>query len=116
MSLLQHLYEGECPDNWTGPQARDIRCPACRALDAPVGLVVEIDRPAGQQPIARIYRDEVLVFDGVSSLLLDVVGVGQEGTSRVQVTAVVVQRTGRHAPAAPSTGPRLIQANRAGAA
>lgn len=116
MSLLQHLYEGECPDNWTGPQARDIRCPACRALDAPLELVVEIDRPAGQQPVARIYRDGVLVFDGISSLPDAEEDAGGDDTSRAQVTAMVVQRTGRHVPAAPSTGPRLVQPHRAGAA
>lgn len=117
MTLLQHLYEGECPDNWTGPQARDIRCPACRALDAPLELVVEIDHPSGQQPTARIYRDGVLIFDGVSSPLPDVdEDAGADGSSRTQVTAMVIHRTGRHVPAAQAPGPRLVRPHRAGAA
>lgn len=115
MSLLQHLYEGECPDNWTGPQARDIRCPACRALDAPLELLVEIDRPAGQQPVARIYRHGVLVFDGVSSALPEA---GEpddvrDVSARTQVAAVVVERTGRYVSASQSSTTPLASARSA---
>lgn len=115
MSLLQHLYEGECPDNWTGPQARDIRCPACQALDAPLELVVEIDHPDGQQPVARIYRHGVLVFDGVSSALPDAGEHEDVGdvSSRAQVAAVVVERTGRYVSAAQSSTTPLAPARAA---
>ncbi len=71
--------------------------PACQALDAPLELVVEIDHPDGQQPVARIYRYGVLVFDGVSSALPDAGEHEDVGdvSSRAQVAAVVVERTGR---------------------
>lgn len=98
-ALAQHLYEGECPDNWNGPAARDVRCPACRALDAPVELVVEIDRPTDRPAVVRVYRDGDLVFDGTTQL--DDMAVEVSDTvDRRQVTAVVVERSGRRVPAA----------------
>lgn len=32
--VLQHLYEGACPDSVEGPDARDPECPVCRAIDS----------------------------------------------------------------------------------
>lgn len=101
-ALVQHLYEGECPDNWNGPAARDVRCPACRALDAPVQLVVEIDRPTDRPAAVRVYRDGDLVFDGTSSHD-DAAAEVSDGFERRQVTALVVERSGRRVPAASET-------------
>lgn len=98
-ALAQHLYEGECPDNWNGPAARDVRCPACRALDAPVELVVEIDRPTDRPAVVRVYRDGDLVFDGTTQLDDATGAVSRDTIERRQVTAVVVERSGRRVPA-----------------
>ena len=36
----QHIYAGLCPDEVTGPHARDMACPVCQAL-----AVMSCDRP-----------------------------------------------------------------------
>lgn len=32
--MADHIYQGLCPDDQTGPGSRDPDCPACRALDS----------------------------------------------------------------------------------